>query len=176
MNTKIEGKCYLCGDAVTVYQIIPEKRWTMNRMDAAEMSRWVFETMEPGAEDVPGLFRSLGYEIVVAGRDFGCGSKSVEHPVAALQGAGIRLVLADSFSRYSYRNALNLGLPVLTCPGILEAVRRDDVLSVDIRTGAVRNLTTGRTLQAEGLSDFALSLISAGGLLPYLEKEANSHE
>ena len=63
-------------------------------------------------------FRKSGYEIIVAGKNFGCGSKTVEHPVMAMLGAGVKLVIADSFSRYSYRNAINLALPVLICPGI----------------------------------------------------------
>ena len=79
----------------------------MNKIDAQEMSHWVFELMEPSAEGSPDFFKRMGLSIVVAGKNFGCGSKSVEHPMAALKGAGVELVLAESFSRYSYRNAIN---------------------------------------------------------------------
>lgn len=174
MNSLVKGTCYCCGDSMTVYQIIPEARWTMNKIDAEEMSRWVFETVEAGAKDVPGKFVELGMDIIVAGQDFGCGSKSVEHPMAALKGAGVKLVIAESFSRYSYRNAINLGLPVLTCRGITKEVRRGDILEVDLTTGAVLNVATGIKMQADGLSEFAMEIISAGGLIRYIEQEKNN--
>lgn len=176
MNTLVDGKCYCCGNNMTVYQIIPENRWTMSKIDADEMSQWIFETVEPGALQTPNRFREQGYAIIVAGEDFGCGSKSVEHPMAALKGAGVRLVIAESFSRYSYRNAVNLGLPVLTCPGISSTINRDDTLSVNLRTGEILNRTTGKQYQADGLSDFAFAIISAGGLLPYLMQEDKTNE
>ena len=171
MNTKLQESCWTCGDSVTVYQIISESHWTMKKLDGEEMGNWVFEALEPGIQGVRGGFKALGYEIVVAGENFGCGSKSVEHPMAALKGAGVKLVVAESVSRYSYRNAINLALPVVVCPGITKMARRDDVLNVDIESGLVVNKTTGERLQGCGLNGFAMSILNAGGLLNYIEQE-----
>ena len=137
----------------------------MRKMDAAAMSEWVFESLLPGAEGQPGKFKECGCSIVVAGRNFGCGSKSVEHPMAALLGAGVKLVIAESFSRYSYRNAINLGLPAIVCPGITQAVSSGDMLEVDALGGTVKNLTSGQTLRGYGLGEFAMGIIANGGLL-----------
>lgn len=176
MEKLIKGRCYCCGDGVTVYQIIPEARWTMNKMDPVEMSRWVFEDAEPSAKNASGWFKQQQLSIIVAGKDFGCGSKSVEHPMAALKGAGVQVVLAESFSRYSYRNAINLGLPVMTCPGITGMVRCGDELSVNLLTGQVENHTTGNICRADALGEFALSILAAGGLLPYIQIKKGGSE
>lgn len=170
MNAIIKGKCWCGGDSITVYQIIPEKRWTMTKVDSVEMGKWVFETVEAEAENQENCFREKGYSIIIAGKDFGCGSKSVEHPMAALKGAGIQLIIAESLSRYSYRNAINLGLPVITCKEIVSKVKRDDELEVNLLTGNIKNLSTGEQIQTNGLSKFAMEIISSGGLLPYIKK------
>jgi 3-isopropylmalate/(R)-2-methylmalate dehydratase small subunit len=167
LNTVIEGRCWTCGDHITVYQVIPESRWTMDELDGDAMGNWVFEALEDEIAGVEGGFKRLGYEIIIAGKDFGCGSKSVEHPMAALKGAGIKLIIAESFSRYSYRNALNLALPVLICPGITGKVHKDNQIAVDIMSGIITNQTTGEDIQANGLGAFATSIISAGGLIKY---------
>ena len=173
MDTLITGSAYCCGDGITVYQIIPESHWTMKKMDPDSMSDWVFETVESDCNGTPGAFKNKGYEIVVAGESFGCGSKSVEHPMAALKAAGIKVILAESVSRYSYRNAINLGIPVLICPGISQMVHKNDVLSVDLSEGIIRNTTNGMICRTQGLSDFALSIISSGGLISYIRKQIN---
>ncbi len=171
MSRTVKGKCYTCGDNMTVYQVIPEVRWTMKKMDPEEMGRWVFETELEGAQDTPGAFQKQGYEIVVAGENFGCGSKSVEHPMAALKGAGVKAVLAESFSRYSYRNAINLALPVLVAPGISAKVSTGDIVRVDYGSAEIVNETTGEKLQAQPLGEFALGILEDGGLLKHVEKE-----
>lgn len=173
MEQVIKGKCVVCPDSFTVYEIIPEKRWTMDRMDPLAMSDWIFEDHDPQAKDHPGYFKEQGYTIVVGGTDFGCGSKSVEHPMAALQGAGVKLILAESFSRYSFRNALNLGLAAVSCPGISGFVKTGDVLEVNIVTGELMNLTAGTVMKTVPLSGFALKLIEAGGTLNYIMQNRN---
>lgn len=171
MKTEITGRCWTCGNHVTVYQIIAEDHWTMKKLDPEEMGNWVFEDLEQQIRGVPGGFKRLGYQIVVAGTLFGSGSKSVEHPMAALKGAGIRLIIAQSVSRYSYRNAINLALPVLICPDALKRIRRDDEITADILSGTIVNHTTGERIAAQGLGSFASSIISSGGLLNYLSSE-----
>lgn len=170
MSRIISGKCFACKDNVTVYQVIPETRWTMKKMDPEEMGHWVFETELEGALDTPDAFRKKGYEIVVAGENFGCGSKSVEHPMAALKGAGVKVVLAESFSRYSYRNAINLALPVLVVPGVTARISTGDMVRVDYGSGEIVNETTGEKLQAQPLGEFALGILEDGGLMKHVEK------
>lgn len=166
----ISGRCFVCGDNVTVYQIIPECRWTMKKIDGKAMGSWIFEALEPGIENVENGFKKLNYDIIIAGKDFGCGSKSVEHPMAALKGAGIKLIVAESFSRYSYRNAINLALPVIVCHDITKKVRRNDEITVNLLTGQIRNHTTREAFLAEAMGPFALDIISGGGLLEYIMK------
>ena len=168
MNPIIKGKCWCGYDSMTVYEIIPESHWTMDRMDPEKMSDWVLETVLPEAMENPGYFKNQGYSVIVAGKDFGCGSKSVEHPMAALKGAGIQLVLAESVSRYSYRNAINLGLPVITCPGIMSKMNTGDMIEADLHKGYLINQTTGEQIQIPPLSEFAEEILKAGGLLEYI--------
>lgn len=168
MNTKIEGRCWVCQDNITVYQILPEKYWIMNRADASEeMAQWIFDDLESRTEHKPDGFRKLGYDIIIAGKNFGCGTKSVEHPMKALKAGGVKLVIAESLSRYSYRNAMNLALPVLICPGIGHFVKTDDPVTADIVNGEVINGRTGEKIPAEPLSDFALMMLTSGGLAKY---------
>lgn len=179
MNTVITGCSWVCGDGVTVYQIIAEEHWTMKKLDGKEMGNWVFESMEEGISGIEGGFKHLGFDIIVAGKDFGCGSKSVEHPMAALKGAGIKLIIAESVSRYSYRNAINLALPVLICPGITKMVRKGDTVSADLLSGAIINRTTGETAAVKGIGNFAMDILAAGGLLKYaamIVNEGESHQ
>lgn len=171
MSDIINGKAFVCGDGITVYQIIPEAHWTMNKMDAQAMGNWVFETLEEGCLEKEGAFKSKGYSIVVAGETFGNGSKSVEHPMAALKGAGIKLIIAESVSRYSYRNAINLALPVLICPGVSKKVSKNDILSADPATGVITNETKKEIYQAQPLGDFAMGIIRAGGLINYITED-----
>ncbi|MBR2645730.1 MAG: 3-isopropylmalate dehydratase [Clostridia bacterium] len=175
MSERIEGKSWICGDSVTVYQVLAESHWTMKQMDAEEMSHWVFDELEPRATGKKDGFRNLGYDIVIAGKCFGCGSKSVEHPMAALKAAGVKLIIAESTSRCSYRNAINLALPVLLCPDITKKVHPDDVLSVDILEGNIKNLMTGEEWSATGLGLFAGKIISAGGMMEMIRQRRKEY-
>lgn len=176
MNHTIIGTVWKCGDNVTAYQIIARRRWTLNALDPAELGKWAFEDALDSLKNIPGGFKELGYDIVVAGHDFGGGGKSIEHPIVAMQGAGVRLVLAESFSRYNFRNAINRGLPAMTSPGISEFCRTGDRLQVDLLTGEVKNLTTGQTTQGTPLSDLILLFLEAGGMLNYYKQQQSDLE
>jgi 3-isopropylmalate dehydratase small subunit len=102
-------------------------------------------------------------DMIVAGRNFGCGS-SREHAPLAIMGAGVSCVIADSFARIFYRNAVNVGLPILECPEAAEAVAAGDELAVEPETGVIRNLTRRETYQAMPLSGAAGEIVAAGGL------------
>ena len=165
MDTKIIGKVFKCGDKITVYQIIPQRYWKMSRPepDVENLGRHLFEGLD--AADAPGVpFHNE--EIVVAGRDFGCGGKSILHPVIAMKSAGVKLVIAESVSRYCYRNAVNLALPVLLCQGITAFVCTGESITVDVLSGSIRR-ADGAELHCTGLSPFAVSLIESGGELAY---------
>lgn len=167
MNTTFSGKTYVVGNNTTAYQISYNKRWKECGTNAEALGQWLFEPLIPEIENVPDGFKSMGYEILVSGVDFGGGFKSNDHPVLTVKGGGIKLMISEKFNRIFFRNAINLGVPVITCPGILEMAHKDDVLEADIETGTIRNLTTGAVLQGIPLSGRAIDLVKAGGLLPY---------
>ncbi|MCE5251093.1 3-isopropylmalate dehydratase small subunit [bacterium] len=108
-------------------------------------------------------------DVIVAGHDFGCGS-SREHAIWAIRGAGVSCVIADSFARIFYRNAINNGFPVVECRGITESVSDGDELDIHLREGILKNLTTGESLRFIPLPDFAFGIADAGGLLQSIKK------
>jgi 3-isopropylmalate/(R)-2-methylmalate dehydratase small subunit len=108
-------------------------------------------------------------DIIVAGFDFGCGS-SREHAIWALRGAGVGCVVAESFARIFYRNAINNGFPVVECKGAAGSINTGDELDIDLRGGIIRNLTGGKELRFIPLPDFAFRIAEAGGLLQSIKK------
>ena len=105
-------------------------------------------------------------DIIVAGKNFGCGS-SREHAPVAIKASGISLVIAEDFARIFYRNAINVGLPILECPEAAQAVKAGDELEVDFDTGVITDITSGGTWQARPFPEFIKNLIDRGGLLEY---------
>ncbi|MCD8223510.1 MAG: hypothetical protein LUC99_01425 [Clostridiales bacterium] len=173
MNTTFSGKTYVTGNNVTAYQISYNTRWKECGTDAEALGQWLFEPIIPEIAGIPNGFKDKGYEVVVSGVDFGGGFKSNDHPVLTVKGGGIKLIIAEKFNRIFFRNAINLGMPVIICPGILEMAHEGDILEGDIATGEVKNLTTGMMIQGRPLSGRALDLVTAGGLLPYWKKKLN---
>ncbi len=171
MEKIIQGKTWVGRDDIMVYEIVSMKRWNMDKVDPAELGDWAMEGVDPAFAAAPGGFRAGGYGIVVAGTNFGGGGKSIEHPVFALKGAGVRAVLAESFSRFNFRNSVNNGLPVFVCPGILSLAKTGDVLEVDTVEGRVTNPATGAFLPIQPPPPFAVALIDAGGLIPYTKAQ-----
>ncbi len=111
-------------------------------------------------------------DVIVAGRNFGCGSS---RPAARnLITLGVACVVAESFGRIFFRNSVNIGFPVLYCEGVYDAFGEWDTLEADFQTGRVRNLTTGAELQAEPLPEIAMRILSAGGVIPLLKEEYGS--
>jgi 3-isopropylmalate/(R)-2-methylmalate dehydratase small subunit len=107
-------------------------------------------------------------DIMVGGANFGCGS-SREHAPISIRAAGISCVIAASFARIFYRNAINIGFPILECPEAAEAIQNGDKVSVDFATGVITDETTGKTFQATAFPGFINKIIEHGGLLPYLK-------
>ena len=105
----------------------------------------------------------------MVGSNFGCGS-SREHAAIALKAAGVAAVVGASFSRIFFRNAINTGLPVATCPEAVAVTEDGDEVELDLASGSVRNVTKGRDFQAEALPPFVLEIASVGGLVPWVKE------
>lgn len=150
-------------DHINTDEIIPARYLTTD--SESELALHAMEDIDPAfvKKVKPG-------DIVVAGADFGCGS-SREHAIWALRGAGVACVVAQTFARIFYRNAVNNGFPVVECRGIAGNVRSGDELDIDLRGGVLKNLTTGREFRFIPLSDFAFRIAEAGGLLQSIKQK-----
>ena len=156
----VQGKVHKYGDNVDTDVIIPARY--LNTAEAAELAAHCMEDI-----DASFAARVQCGDILVAGRNFGCGS-SREHAPLAIKASGVACVVAESFARIFYRNALNIALPILECPAAARAISAGDEVSVDLETGAIVDRTTGRSFAAEPFPPFMLELIAAGGLANYL--------
>lgn len=108
--------------------------------------------------------------ILLAGVNFGCGSSRETAPIA-LKAAGVRLIIAEEFARIFYRNALNIGLPCIVCPEAAAECSAGDELSVDLTSGEIKNITSGKSYSGDGIPAELLEQFEAGGLIPYLKKK-----
>ena len=161
---KVSGKTHKYGDNVDTDVIIPARY--LNTPDAQELAKHCMEDIDAGfaARVRPG-------EIMVAGRNFGCGS-SREHAPLAIKACGVACGIGATFARIFYRNALNIGLPILECPEAAAAIKAGDTVSVDCDTGVITDETTGQTFRGEPFPPFMQELIAAGGLAAYRRARA----
>ena len=159
---KLTGKVWRYGHNVNTDYIIPGRY--MELTDPDEIAAHVFEEHDPAFRE--GVRRG---DLVVGATNFGCGS-SREHAPLALKHAGVSCVLAESFARIFYRNAINIGLPALECLGVHDAVSKGDTVGVDVTGGVVRNLDSGVELSFTPLPPFMVEVLNAGGLVPYLNE------
>ena len=167
-ETELRGVAWTCPDHTDSYDILPKEYWSggadIGSLNEAELGKRAMA----GIDDEFATRASAGeFDFIVAGKTFGGGGKSIEHPIIAIRGAGINAVIAEGFARYFYRNAINNRLPVLQCEGILDAVSSGDELSVDLESGTIRNETTDETLTAQKLPDLALDILRSGGGINY---------
>lgn len=164
MRKIVRGRVWRFGDDVDTDQIYPGKYLPLT--DKREMARHAMEGV-PGSEDFASDVKKG--DIVVAGRNFGCGS-SREHAPIALREAGVALVIARSFARIFYRNAVNVALPVLESEALGELPDGTE-LEVDVLSGSAKDLRTSREYGCSRLSGLELDILKAGGLLEYLKKK-----
>jgi len=162
----LRGRAWVFGDDVDTDLIYHNKYLAIT--DPKEMAQYSFEYY-PGKENFakeakPGDF-------VVAGQNFGCGS-SREHAVYCLKELGIPVILAESYARIYYRNAVNNGYPVLVVPNISKKVKDGDQLEVNLDTGEIKNLTTGEVMHGDAVTDLEKEIMAYGGLIPYLKAQA----
>ena len=157
------GTAHKYGDNVDTDVIIPARY--LNTADPAELAKHCMEDIDSGftAKIKPG-------DIVVGGANFGCGS-SREHAPAAIKASGISCVIAASFARIFYRNAINIGLPILECAEAAADISDRDEVDIDFDSGIITNVTKNRTYKAEPFPDFIKDIISAGGLLNSLKSK-----
>ena len=164
MMTVFKGRAWKFDDDIDTDQIFPGKYLPLT--DKVEMGKVAMSGVE-GFEDFSERI-SKG-DILLAGENFGCGS-SREHAVVTLEYAGISVVVAKSFARIFYRNAVNLGYPILEADAVDRAGQNDE-LEVDADAGVIKNLTTGEVYTCTTLSGLEREISAAGGLIPYLNKE-----
>ena len=162
--TVFKGKAWKFGDDIDTDQIYPGEYLPLT--DKVEMGKVAMSGVE-GFEDFSERI-SKG-DIILTGENFGCGS-SREHAVVTLEYAGISVVVAKSFARIFYRNAVNLGYPILESDAVDRASQNDE-LEVDADAGVIRNLTTGEVYECTTLSGLEKEISAAGGLIPYLNRE-----
>lgn len=160
---KIKGKVHKYGADVNTDVIIPARYLNLSEPD--QLARHCLEDLD--AEFVK---RVKPGDIIVATTNFGCGS-SREHAPLAIKAAGIGCVITKSFARIFYRNAMNIGLPILECEEAVEHTENGDLLDVELSAGEIKNLTKGLTFQAKPYPDFMLELISAGGLIEHTKRK-----
>lgn len=151
------------GDHVSTDDIIAGRY--LAKHDPAEWGRHAMENIDPEFSK-----RVRPGDIIIAGKDFGCGSSREQAPIA-LKAAGISAVVAESFARIFYRNAINQGLPVLVCPGIKQEFESGDEAEIDLERGLVKNLSRGKEFKVAPLPDFIMEILRAGGLIPYLKRK-----
>ncbi len=158
----IRGKIWKFGNDVDTDVIIPARY--LNTSEPDELARHCMEDADPEF-----IRKIRPGDIILAGKNFGCGS-SREHAPIAIKGARIGLVIAESFARIFYRNAFNIGLPILESAPAAAEIQEGDEVEVDIETGAIVDRTTRKHYQAKAIAPFMQELLAAGGLVPYVRR------
>ncbi len=159
---RIRGKVWKFGDDVDTDAIIPARY--LNTSDPKELAKHL---MEDADRDFPNKVKAG--DIIVAGKNFGCGS-SREHAPIAIKAAGIQAVIAKSFARIFYRNAFNIGLPIFESLEASEHIRETDQIEIDAEGGIIKDLTTKEEYEANPIPPFMQELIAAGGLVEWTKK------
>lgn len=161
---KAQGNVFKYPDHVDTDVIIPARY--LNTSDAGELARHCMEDIDPSF-----VSRMRRGDMIAAGWNFGCGS-SREHAPLVLKACGVGCIIAKSFARIFYRNAINIGLLILECEEAADGIRAGDEVEVDFDTGVITDLTTGRTYRSEPFPAFIQQIIRSGGLLPSLKEQA----
>lgn len=160
---EFKGKAWKFGDNIDTDAIIPARY--LNTSDPDELAKHCMEDADPQFSQ-----KMSAGDIIVADRNFGCGS-SREHAPMAIKAAGIACVVAKSFARIFYRNAFNMGLPIFESPEAVEGIFEGDLLAVDATSGEITNQTRNKTFRANPIPPFMQELIACGGLMKYAQKK-----
>lgn len=163
---KLKGKVWKVGEDVDTDVIIAARY--LHRSDPDYLAAHCLEVLIPEITKKvqPG-------DILVAGKNFGCGS-SREHAPVALKYAGFSCIIAESFARIFYRNAINIGLPVIVAPEAVQGIKEGAVIEVDPSTGIIQDLTEQKTYQGEAFPPFMLDILACGGAIPYVREKVKN--
>lgn len=156
------GKVFKFGDNVDTDVIIPARY--LNSSDPKELAQHCMEDI-----DADFVKKVSPGDLIVATKNFGCGS-SREHAPLAIKAAGVSCVIAETFARIFYRNAINIGLPIIECPEAAKDIADGDEVEVDFDSGLITNCTTGKTYQAQPFPPFIQNIIKNGGLMNSIDK------
>ncbi len=157
----IKGRVWKFGDDINTDEIIPARYLVTT--DPKELAKHVMEDADP---EFPNKVKPG--DIIVAGKNFGCGS-SREHAPLALKGAEIGAIIAESFARIFYRNAINLGLPIIESPEAAREIEEGDEVEIDLEKGIIKNLTKGKEYTFKPLPESLQKVFEAGGLMEYAQ-------
>ena len=160
---KIKGKAHKFGNNINTDEIIPARY--LNTTDPQELAKHCMEDADAGF-----VLKISKGDIVVAGKNFGCGS-SREHAPISIKACGVSCVIAQSFARIFYRNAINIGLPILESKEAAGSISESDLLEISLTSGIIKNLTKGQTYKTQAFPKFMQSLIEAGGLMEYIKRK-----
>jgi 3-isopropylmalate/(R)-2-methylmalate dehydratase small subunit len=159
---KVHGKAIKFGENIDTDVILPGKYLVLT--DPKELAKHAMESLDPAFPE-----KAKKGVILVGGKNFGCGSSREQAPLA-LKYAGVKCVVAESFARIFFRNAINIGLPVIEHKGISAAVDNGDELAVDFEAGKVQNLSKGKSIQVAKLPPFIMKILADGGLIENLRR------
>ena len=159
---RVSGSVFKYGDNVDTDVIIPARY--LNSSDPKELAKHCMEDI-----DKTFIERVKPGDLVVANKNFGCGS-SREHAPIALKAAGVSCVIAETFARIFYRNAINIGLPIIECPEAAQAIADGDAVEVDFDSGKITDRTTGQTFIGQAFPPFMQKIIEAEGLINYINQ------
>ncbi len=159
----MKGRAWKFGNNIDTDLIIPARY--LNTSDPAELAKYAMQDADPEWVD-----KMNKGDFIVAGENFGCGS-SREHAPIALKAAGISAVIAKSYARIFYRNAINIGLPILESAEAAEDIKEGDEIEVELSSGEIKNHSSGRTYKAQPFPAFMQKIINAGGLINFLKKK-----
>ena len=165
MNMKIKGPAIKFGNNIDTDVILPGKYLIL--VDPHELAKHALESLDTTFPE-----KAKNGVILVGGKNFGCGSSREQAPLS-LKYAGVKCVLADSFARIFFRNAINIGLPVIECKGISNAVETGDELVVDFEAGKIENISKSKKFQVDKLPPFIIEILTDGGLIENLRRRIN---
>lgn len=164
---QLKGTVWKFGNDIDTDVIIPARFLTTS--DVEELAKHCMEDADPNFTE-----KINKGDIIVAGKNFGCGS-SREHAPLSIKACGISCVIAASFARIFYRNSINIGLPILECPDAAREIKEGDQVKIDISTGIIENLSNSQSYEALPFPGFMKEIISAGGLMNYVAKKVNKN-
>ncbi|MGQ9469915.1 MAG: 3-isopropylmalate dehydratase small subunit [Nitrososphaerales archaeon] len=159
----MKGRAWKFSDNIDTDVIIPYN-YKARSIDSKELAEHCMEGIDPDFSK-----KVKKGDFIVAGRNFGCGSSREQAPVA-IKASGISAVIAESFARIFFRNAINIGLPAIVCKGISKETKEGDLIEVDLGEGIVKNLSTGKVMKANKQPEFLERMLKAGGLIEYYKK------